>query len=253
MAYVLILSVCVMAVVVCVMAAALSENVRNAVISSGSYKRAFAAHINLFSRLYNKAVRKHKEELFARMEKKFQTVQGDKLILEVGVGTGANFEFLPRGSSLIALDPNSHMEHYLMENAKRFSHFHLEKIVCGRAENMDAIPDESIDVVVCTLTLCSVEDMEAALAEIMRVLKPGGHFYFLEHVAAEAGTWRKTLQRTFDNQWKYFSDGCSCMRETLTFIENAGFSEVDYLKFFLKGFWIIGYLMRPHVVGYAVK
>ena len=43
------------------------------------------------------------------------------------------------------------------------------------------------------------------------------------------------------------------MSETLTFIENAGFSEVDYLKFFLKGFWIIGYLMRPHVVGYAVK
>lgn len=172
MAYVLILSICVIAIVVCVIAAALSENVRNAVISSGSYKRAFAVHINLFSRLYNKVVRTHKEELFARMETMFQTVQGDKLILEIGVGTGANFEFLPEGSSLIALDPNPHMEPYLVENAKGFSHFHLEKIVCGRAENMDAIQDESMDAVVCTLTLCSVEDIEAVLAEIIRVLKP---------------------------------------------------------------------------------
>ena len=172
MAFGLILETCAVVFVVCSIVAALSENVRKAVIASGSYKKAFAVHMNIFSLRYNKAVRKRKEELFSLMKTNFQNVQGDKLVLEIGVGTGANFEFLPEGSSLIALDPNPHMEPYLLENAKKCSHVQLKTFVCGLAENMSFIPDESVEAVVCTLTLCSVDDMEATLAEIRRVLKP---------------------------------------------------------------------------------
>lgn len=253
MAYDLILGICAVVLVMCVIAAIMSENIRNTVIASVTYKRAFALHMNIFSHLYNKALRKRKEELFALMKKKLQTVQGEKLILEIGAGTGANFEFLPRGSFLIALDPNAHMEPYLEENVKKFSHVHLKKFVCGPAENMHVIPDDSVEAVVCTLTLCSVEDLRATLAEVTRVIKPGGHFYFLEHVADESGTWRNTFQHKLENLWKYFGDGCSCTRQTWTFLDNAGFSQVHYEKFLMSGLRVIGYLMRPHIVGYAVK
>jgi len=247
----LILGICAIALVVLLIGAALSENVRNTVISSKTYKKAFAVHMNIFSRIHNRAVQKRKEEMFAHMKMALKDVQGD--ILEIGAGTGANFEFLPEGSSIIALEPNVHMESYLLENAKKFPHIKLKQFVPGFAENMEGIADNSVEAVVCTLTLCSVHDMDAALSEIKRVLRPGGYFYFLEHVADEPETWRNKVQRTFDNQWKYLSDGCSCSRETWTFLDNAGFSSVCYEKFYLNELMLIAYLMRPHIVGYAVK
>ena len=72
-------------------------------------------------------------------------------------------------------------------------------------------------------------------------------------VSDEPETWRNKFQRSFDNQWKYLSDGCSCSRETWTFLGNAGFSSVCYEKFYLNELMLIAYLMRPHMVGYAVK
>lgn len=165
-----VLEICAIVLVVLVVAAAISEKVRSTVISSNTYKKAFAVHMNLFSRIHNRAVRNRKEAMFALMKQSLNDVQGD--ILEIGAGTGANFEFLPEGSSVIALDPNPHMVAYLVENAQRFPHVYLKKIVPGFAENMEGIADESVAAVVCTLTLCSVHDMQAALTEIKRVLKP---------------------------------------------------------------------------------
>lgn len=166
----MILEICAVFLVVLVIVAAISEKVRNAVISSNTYKKAFAVHMNLFSRIHNRAVRKRKEAMFAHMKQTLNTADGD--ILEIGAGTGANFEFLPEGSSVVALEPNPHMESYLVENAEKFPKVHLKEIVPGFAEKMEGIADESVVAVVCTLTLCSVDDMEAALSEIKRVLKP---------------------------------------------------------------------------------
>lgn len=183
-----VLEICAIVLVVLVVAAAISEKVRSAVISSNTYKKAFAVHMNLFSRIHNRAVRNRKEAMFALMKQSLNDVQGD--ILEIGAGTGANFEFLPEGSSVIALDPNPHMVAYLVENAQRFPHVYLKKVVPGFAENMEGIADESVAAVVCTLTLCSVHDMQAALTEIKRVLKPvsrehvyeGGQNEITDHV-----------------------------------------------------------------------
>ena len=166
----IILPICAIVLVVLFVVAALSAKVRNTVISSRTYKKAFAVHMNLFSRIHNRAVQKRKEEMFNHMKMALKGVQGD--ILEIGAGTGANFEFLPEGCSVIALEPNPHMKTYLVENAKRFPHVQLKEIVCGYAENMEGIADNSVEAVLCTLTLCSVTDMEAVLSEIKRVLKP---------------------------------------------------------------------------------
>lgn len=165
-----VLEVCAIVLVVLVIAAVISEKFRTAVISSNTYKKAFAVHMNLFSRIYNRAVRSRKEAMFALMKQSPNDVEGD--VLEIGAGTGANFEFLPEGSSVIALEPNPHMEAYLVENAQKFPHVYLKKTVPGFAEDMVGIADESVAAVVCTLTLCSVHDVQAALTEIKRVLKP---------------------------------------------------------------------------------
>ena len=78
--------------------------------------------------------------------------------------------------------------------------------------------DESFDTVVSTLVLCTVGDPRRAVAEVARVLRPGGRLLFLEHVRAEAG-WRRALQRRSVRPWAAFADGCQCDRATLGTIE----------------------------------
>lgn len=147
-----------------------SRRFRNAVINSGLYKKGFALHMNIFSKIHNKAIQKIKQELFSNMKPILDNIQGD--ILEIGSGTGANFAFFPEGSSVIALDPNPHMEKYLKNNADKFPNITITKVVNGVAEDLTDIQDNSVAIVVCTLTLCSVQDIPKVLQEVKRVLKP---------------------------------------------------------------------------------
>jgi SAM-dependent methyltransferase len=78
--------------------------------------------------------------------------------------------------------------------------------------------DESFETVVSTLVLCTVTDPRRAVAEVARVLQPGGRLLFMEHVRAESG-WRRTLQRRSVGAWAAFADGCRCDRSTLETIE----------------------------------
>lgn len=78
--------------------------------------------------------------------------------------------------------------------------------------------DGSFDTVVSTFVLCTVADPQRAVAEAVRVLRPGGCLLFLEHVRAEPG-WRRALQRGSAGAWAAFADGCRCDRPTLATIE----------------------------------
>jgi len=104
------------------------------------------------------------------MKNTLDNIKGD--ILEIGSGTGANLPFFPKGSSVIALDPNPHMEKYLKQNASQFPNITIKKVITGFAEDLTEIEDNSVATVVCTLTLCSVQDVGAVLREVKRVLKP---------------------------------------------------------------------------------
>lgn len=165
-----------LSVLVLLLALAQIQQVREFVISSKHYKKGFALHMNIFSQMHNRAVHIWKENLFSGLKDTLEasgalgTPPGD--ILEIGTGTGANFQFFPEGSSVVALDPNPHMERYLRSNADKFSHIHLKKVVTGFAEDMKEIEDNSVAAVVCTLTLCSVQDMDAVMSEVKRVLRP---------------------------------------------------------------------------------
>jgi ubiquinone/menaquinone biosynthesis C-methylase UbiE len=108
-------------------------------------------------------------------------VRGD--VLEVGIGTGRNLEHYPRGVRLTGVDLSPEM----LAIARRRSHS-LERevdLLVADAESLE-FPDGSFDTVVSTLTMCSIPDHRAALAEARRVLRPGGRLVMVEHVRSPA-------------------------------------------------------------------
>jgi len=137
------------------------------------------------------------------------------------------------------------MERHLAEEAQRLG---LDvELRTGSAENLPA-EDASVDFVISTLVLCSVVDQDRALEEVLRVLKPGGKFVFIEHVAARRGTWLRFIQTLVKPLWRRMGDGCQPDRETATALMQAGFAKVE-----IEEFAAPVPVVRPHIVGIAAK
>ena len=166
-------------------------------------------------------------------------------VLEIGPGTGANLTYFAPGIRWLGIEPNPYMERYLAREAARLGR--RIEVRGGTAERLDLM-DASVDAVVSTLVLCSVPDQALALAEVRRVLRPGGRFVFLEHVAAPRGTWLRRAQRAIRPAWRLLGDGCSPDRETWQAIARAGFAEVALERFHLPL-----PIMAPHIAGVAVR
>jgi ubiquinone/menaquinone biosynthesis C-methylase UbiE len=166
-------------------------------------------------------------------------------VLEIGPGTGPNLSYYPAGIRWLGVEPNPHMVPYLQAAAGKAG---LEvDLRSGTAEQLPA-GDNSMDSIVSTLVLCSVADPERVLREVLRVLKPGGRFLFLEHVAAPPGTFLRRAQRLIGPLWKIIGDGCHPDRDTGPAIARAGFTEVTYDNFRLP----LG-PVATQIVGVAVK
>ena len=146
-------------------------------------------------------------------------------VVEIGVGLGSNFPRYPSGAGVIGFEPNRHMHDRLREAATEHG-IDLD-LRPGGAEQLD-LETGSVDTVVSTLTLCSVDDPEAAIAEIRRVLAPGGRFLFIEHVAAPDGTVTAWAQRILNAPWGFVADHCRLTAATETLINDAEFASVEY-------------------------
>jgi SAM-dependent methyltransferase len=145
-------------------------------------------------------------------------------VVELGSGVGANLRYLPAGARLIAIEPNPHM-HARLRRAARRRGVELE-IRRAVGERID-LPDASAETVISSLVLCTVSDPAAVLAEIRRVLVPGGRFRFAEHVAAKPRTPTRWSQRVVRRPWAWIFEGCSCERDLASLIASAGFTSVD--------------------------
>jgi ubiquinone/menaquinone biosynthesis C-methylase UbiE len=145
-------------------------------------------------------------------------------VLEIGAGAGANFGYFRRGIRWLGLEPNPRRRGELARTAARYGQH--APVLAAPAERIP-LGDASVDAVAATVVLCSVADQDAVLAEVRRVLRPGGRFVFFEHVAAPAGTWARLLQRCVAPVTRRFDGGCDPGRETWRAIEAAGFREVD--------------------------
>lgn len=167
-------------------------------------------------------------------------------ILEIGPGAGVNFAYYPKDIDWIGVEPNPFMFSHLLEEAKHQGFTSLE-LREGMAEKLP-LENNSIDTVVCTHVLCSVQDIQISLQEIYRVLKPKGNFIFIEHIAAECGTCKRKLQNGIQPLWKTVFDNCHPNRETEKFLEGIGFETLNYQKFAIS-FPIVS----PHLAGCARK
>jgi ubiquinone/menaquinone biosynthesis C-methylase UbiE len=146
-------------------------------------------------------------------------------VLEIGAGTGLNVShYGPGVARLVLAEPDRFMRPKLQQRAQ------LTKVpveVVDSGVDPLAFPDESFDVVVSTLVLCSVPDVEAALAEIHRVLRPGGRFIYLEHVAAIENPKRHRWQGRIEPFWMRLAGNCHLTRTTDQSIPEAGFELVE--------------------------
>jgi len=144
-------------------------------------------------------------------------------IVEIGPGVGANFRYLSPGTRVIAVEPNPQMHGALRATAAKHG---VSAELLERGAHDTGLPDGSVDWVVSTLVLCTVTDVAATLSEIRRILRPGGRFVFVEHVAASPGSWLRRIQELVLRPWQWFFEGCHTHRNTLAEIRRAGFSSV---------------------------
>jgi len=168
-------------------------------------------------------------------------------VLEVGAGTGASAALYgPAVRRLVLAEPDRHMRGLLQERVTALAD---APIVVSPA-SVEALPfeDASFDAVASFLVLCSVSDVDASLAEIRRVLRPGGRLVFLEHVAAETNPGRLRWQHRIEPVWRLCAGNCHLTRRTAEHIERAGFSfEVLHRESIRKAMP----LARPSVRGTA--
>jgi SAM-dependent methyltransferase len=166
-------------------------------------------------------------------------------VLEIGPGAGSNLRYLPDDVYWIGVEPNAHFRPYLEREARRLGRF--IEVRAGRAERLP-VPDASVDAVVSSHVLCSVDDVAGALREVKRVLKPGGRFVFLEHVAAAPESRQHRLQTLVRPLWTVLADGCHPDRDTLAAIRAAGFGRAHAETFSLP-LPVVG----PHIAGSATR
>ncbi|KAF5928406.1 thiol S-methyltransferase TMT1B [Diceros bicornis minor] len=197
----------------------------------------------------NRMMASKKRELFGQI-RGLMGASGKVALLELGCGTGANFEFYPAGCRITCLDPNPHFEKFLTKSMAENRHLQYEQFVVASGEDMKQLADSSMDVVVSTLVLCSVESPKRVLQEVQRVLRPGGVFFFLEHVAEPRGSWAFLWQQVLEPTWKHIGDGCCLTRETWKDLERAQFSELQMEQHPPPIKWLP---VGPHIMGKAVK
>ena len=142
-------------------------------------------------------------------------------VLEVGVGSGLNLALYGAGADqVVGLDPSPRLLE-MARAALESTAGHSIELVEGSAEAMP-LDDASFDTVVTTWTLCSIPDVEAALREMRRVLKPDGRFLFVEHGRSpDPGVTR--WQDRLTPAWKRIAGGCHLNRPVRELVEQAGF------------------------------
>lgn len=154
-------------------------------------------------------------------------------VLEIGIGTGLNLAFYDRSrlESLHALDPSTQM-HRLARKRAALAGIHVD--VLPLSAEAIPMPDASFDTVVTTFTLCTIPDPLAALAEVRRVLKPGGQLLYCEHGLAPDAKVRR-WQHRLTPAWKHIAGGCHLDRDIPALLAQAGFADAHPQTMYLPG------------------
>lgn len=162
-------------------------------------------------------------------------------VLEVGVGSGMNLPFYrPPVREVLALEPAPRLV-TMARNASRATSMPVSFLEASA----EAIPldEQSVDTVVTTWTLCSIPQAATALADMRRVLRPGGKLLFVEHGLAPDEAVRRWQDR-LTPAWRYISGGCHLNRPIRSLIEGAGF-RIDRIE--------TGYMPGPKLMTFMYE
>jgi ubiquinone/menaquinone biosynthesis C-methylase UbiE len=204
-----------------------------------------AVHHPLFARVYARVGHLMDAEIGDHRRRLLADLGGR--VLEVGAGNGLNFPHYPvTVTEVLAVEPEPYLRRLALAAASQAPV--PIRVVDGSAEALPA-DDATFDGVVASLVLCIVTDPDQALAEVRRVLRPGGTLRFYEHVRAtdpRLARWQDQLERP----WGWLVGGCHPNRDTVAAITAAGLQVVQLDRFDLQA---MPPLARPHVLGVAER
>jgi SAM-dependent methyltransferase len=204
---------------------------------SRAWARVFAAVYEPFLWVGERAgLREHRMELLKR---------STGCTIEIGAGTGLNLPHYPEHlNELVLLEPDAAMRRRLAKKSARSRS--PAQLIDAPAERLP-FPDGSIDTVVSTFVLCTVDAPDLALQEIVRVLKPDGQLLFIEHVRSDSprlARWQDRLAKP----WRRFARGCRCNRATSELMLACGF-DLEHLD---DASWrAMPPIVRPLIIGRA--
>ncbi len=201
----------------------------------------FARYYARTSGLMERGIAVHRRTLLERLYGR---------VIEVGAGNGMNFAHYPATvTEVIAVEPEPHLRR-LAERQAANAEVPIT-VLGGLAEALPA-RDGSCDAAVASLVLCSVQDPDRALAEMFRVLRPGGHLRFFEHVQAHTPV-RRRIQRALDATiYPLLVGGCHCARDTAAAIERAGFA-TERLDPLSSADTRLPFPASPQILGTAIR
>jgi ubiquinone/menaquinone biosynthesis C-methylase UbiE len=202
------------------------------------YGRIFAAGYEHFTRSAERGgLREERKRMLAGLSGH---------VLEIGPGPGLNFPYYPDAVTELTLaEPEDPMADKLDDRFARSGR--TGRVVRAPAEDLP-LDDDSVDHVVATFVLCTVDEPNRALAEIRRVLKPGGSFVFMEHVRAQderLAAWQDRMAPA----WRRFGHGCNCNRRTAETIDAFGGLELERVRRSRQPYAVP--LVRPLAIGTA--
>jgi SAM-dependent methyltransferase len=207
-------------------------------MAAGALGKAYdATWGRAFARFYDRALKATEESGLGEMRAALLAgAQGR--VVEIGAGTGVNVDLYGgEMEDLTLVEPDPHMAARLRERLAGAPGSH--EGVAGRDDVADgaapaprrlveapaeALPfaDDTFDTGVATLVLCTVPDPAAAVAELARVLKPGGRLLFIEHVRSDDPD-RARWQDRLEKPWRFMADGCYCNRDTEAMLGASAF------------------------------
>lgn len=199
----------------------------------------------LFAATYDLLMRPAERGRLGRQRARLLASVGGRVV-ELGAGTGANLpHYGPQTGRLTLLEPSPAMADRLRRRVARDPRAGSIEVIEAPAEALP-LASGTIDVVVATLVLCTVTDLAGSLAEIRRVLRPGGRLVLLEHVAGHGAT--AALQRALAPLWCRVGRGCHLARDTRTALVDAGFEVRGVTDWRLPG----GGPAAPAIIGTAL-
>jgi len=168
-----------------------------------------------------------------------QVLNGDNSdsikLIEIGAGTGENIAFIDKLENVakinyIGVEPNEALYNLLLNRIHTLNpKFKYETSMKFGGEYLNRVADNSVDYILTTFVLCSVDEQQSLLKEMYRVLKPGGKLLYVEHVlyydeARLASHIFKGLQIVLTPIWRLIAGGCELHRDTESAIKSVGFS-----------------------------